>query len=283
MPKENEIFMKKFFVLAGILLAIQVSGQTVSQQVGLKKGDKFKSVNKMEIVITQEVMGQVMEVFVNSNTTNSVDIKENNSNGIKLTSSLTHFKMDVDAMGQEINMDSENQDQGGEFSKLLNVPNDYSLDKSGKITEVKKNTPDIEAGGMGDMGSMGEVEKVGEVFSLIANVPAKGVKVGDSWTDSTEADGVKSVNKYVLKEVKDGIGTVEFNTDLKMSRQMQQQGMDMFMNLSGKGTGQYSFDVKTGIIRSKTLNTNASGTVDVMGQQIPMSIETKLLNENQKN
>jgi|GEM_PF-3499906 hypothetical protein len=275
--------MKKLLVFIGFLLAIQVNAQTVKQQIGLKKGEQYSAVNKMEIVIAQELMGQVLEVFMISNTTNIVDIKDVSANKIDLTSSLARFSMEVDAMGQQINMNSDNPDQAGELSKLLNVPNEYVLDNSGKITSVVKNTPDVENNAMGDMsGNVGEVEKVGNVFSLLASIPAAGVKVGETWSETIEDEGVTTTSTYTLKSVNNGVGTVEMEVDIKMERTLNQQGIDMFMNLTGKGKGEFTFDTNTLVVKTKNLNTSSSGTIEAMGQLIPMSIETKLVSENSK-
>lgn len=279
--------MKKLLLLAGLFVALQMNAQTVNQKIDLKKGNKYNSVNKIEMVITQEVMGQVMEVFVNSNTTNLIDVKENSGNAFEIASSLTHFQVDMDAMGQQMNLNSNNaadleNPAAAQFKGLLNVPNNYSLDKTGKIIAVKKNTPDMDDG-MGNFGSIGEVEQEGQVFSVLANLPEEGVKVGGTWNETVEVEGVLTNNTYTLKEVKGDIGVVDMVSDISMNRQMQQQGMDMIMNLKGKGAGQYSFNIKTGLIISRSLNTNSSGTIDVMGQSIPMSIETKMQSNVESN
>jgi hypothetical protein len=50
--------------------------------------------------------------------------------------------------------------------------------------------------------------------------------------------------------------------------------MTMQMDLKGTSIGEYVFDVNSGIVKSRKTLTKATGSVDVMGQSIPLTIET---------
>ena len=147
------------------------------------------------------------------------------------------------------------------------------------ITAVKdQGEKTEEAGGMmggmvsGVMGS-GE-EKEGASFNSLANIPAKGVKVGESWSDSASDNNGKTFTTYTLKEVNGGNGLVTLSANTAVSREMEQQGMAIQLEMTGTTVGEYTFDVATGLVKSRKATTKSSGTIGVAGQSLPVSIET---------
>lgn len=277
--------MKKVLLIASLFSVITVSAQTVSRKVALTKGQQLEQQSQVNMLITQEMMGQVMEIKMESNVTNLVEVKDNAAAGFAVANTLKKVLMNMNAMGQEMKFDSDKKEDldgqmGEAYRERLNKPIEYTIDKDGVVTEVK-NKPEMkdEAGNMfGSMmsGSMGE-EKEGNTFNALANIPVAGVKVGDSWADSTNEDGTSAVTNYTLKEVNGNDGVVSVDSDLTVSKELQQQGMTMQMEMKGKTTGEYTFDVSTGIIKSRKATTKATGAVDVMGQSVPMTMETTVV------
>lgn len=273
--------MKKLILLVVAFSGLAVSAQTVSKKVALTKGDQLEQVSKVTMNLTQEMMGQTMEIVMNSTSQSLVVVKDASNGSFEVASTLKSVLMNMNAMGQEMNFDSNKKEDlegemGAPYRDMLNKPSDFVLDKHGVVTQVK-NKPAVKDDGnmMGSMigGAMNE-EKEGASFSSIANIPAKGVKVGDSWSDSANADGARTFTTYTLKEVKGNEGVVSVKGDLSMNKEMEQQGMTMVMDMKGSSTGEYLFDVVTGIIKSKKITTKASGNIDVMGQSVPMVMES---------
>ena len=273
--------MKKLILLVVAFSGLAVSAQTVSKKVALTKGDQLEQVSKVTMNLTQEMMGQTMEIVMNSTSQSLVEVKNASNGGFEVASTLKSVLMNMNAMGQEMNFDSNKKEDldgemGAPYRDMLNKPSDFVLDKHGVVTEVK-NKPAVKDDGnmMGSMigGAMNE-EKEGASFSTIANIPAKGVKVGDSWSDSANADGARTFTTYTLKEIKGNDGVVSVKGDLSKNKEMEQQGMTMVMDMKGSSIGEYLFDVATGIIKSKKITTKASGNIDVMGQSVPMVMES---------
>lgn len=271
--------MKKLLFAFLAFSAISASAQSVSKSVGLKKGDQLEQVTKMKMNLTQEMMGQTMEILMSSTTQNLVEVKNTGSN-IEVANTMKSALMDMDAMGQQMKFDSNKKEDldgemGAAYRKILNVPINYVLDNNGVVTKIVNKPEEGDENAMGNMlgGSLTD-EKEGASFSTLANIPAKGAKVGDTWSETSENQGAKTVTTYSLKEIKGDEGIVGMNGDITMNREMEQQGMAMVMDLKGTVTGQYTFDVKTGIIKVRTTTTKASGNIEVMGQSIPMAIES---------
>ena len=105
-------------------------------------------------------------------------------------------------------------------------------------------------------------KKKDAAFNSLANIPAKGIKVGESWNDSTSDENGKTFTTYTLKEVNGGNGLVTLSANSAISREMEQQGMTMQMEMTGTTIGEYTFELATGIIKTRKATTKASGTID---------------------
>ncbi len=274
--------MKKVLLIACIVSSVSVYAQKVTKKVALVKGDQLTELAQVNVFITQEAMGQLMEIKMESSVTNVVDVKEKADNAITVANTLTKVLLNMDAMGQEMKFDSDKKEDldgqmGAAYRDKINKPREYMLDNNGVVKEVKtKEEVKADDGSQmfGNMGGAMYEDKEGNTFSALANLPAAGASVGDSWQDSSSAEGTRTVTKYTLKEVKGNDGIIGIDSDLTISREMEQQGMNMQMELKGKTEGEYLFDVNTGIIKSRKLTTKTEGNIEVMGQLIPMSMET---------
>jgi len=279
--------MKKVVLAVLMFSGILASAQTITRKVGLAKGQLLEQQSHVKMNMTQEMMGQSMEIKMESDITNVVEVKNAASNNFEVVNTLKKILMNTNVMGQDVKFDSEKKEDmdgqmGQAFKGKIGVPREFTVNNEGIITSVKKSAEkkDDEGGMMGGMvtGAMGEgEEREGAAFNSLANIPAKGVKVGDSWNDSTSDDNGKTFTTYTLKEVTGGNGLVTLSSNSAISRELEQQGMTMQMDMKGTTTGEYTFDVATGIVKNRKATTKASGTIDVAGQALPVTIETTVL------
>ena len=276
--------MKKFLLVALLMNVILLSAQTVTRKVGLVKGQQLEQQSHIKVNMTQEAMGQSIEIKMDGDVTSLVEVKDAAANSFEVANTLKKILMNMNAMGQDMKFDSDKtEDMDGQlgqaFKGKIGVPREFTVNKEGLVTAIKnKGDSAVDAGGMmggmmsGAMGS-GE-EKEGSAFNSLANIPSKGVKVGESWSDSTSDENGKTFTTYTLKEVNGGNGLVTLSANMAISREMEQQGMTIQMDMTGTTIGEYTFDVATGIIKTRKATTKSSGTIEVAGQSMPVSIET---------
>ena len=276
--------MKKFLLAALLFNAILVSAQTVTRKAGLAKGQQLEQLSHVQMNMTQEAMGQSIEIKMEGDFTNLVEVKNAAANNFEVANTLKKILMSMNAMGQDIKFDSDKaEDMDGQFGQVfkgrIGVPHEFTVNKDGVITAVK-NTGDTTKNPAGMMGGMmsgalgsGE-EREGAVFNTLANIPAKGAKVGDSWVDSTSDENGKTFTTYTLKEVNGGNGLVALLSNTAISREMEQQGIPMQMEMTGTTVGEYTFDVLTGIIKTRKATTKTSGTIEAGGMSLPVNMET---------
>lgn len=278
--------MKKFLFVVLLFSGTMVNAQTVSRKVGLTKGQQLEQQSHVKVNMTQEAMGQSIEIKMEGDITNIVEVKDAATNSFEVANTLKKILMNMNAMGQDMKFDSDKKEDmdgqmGQAFKGKIGVPREFTVNKEGVITAIKTKTEKVEdAGGMmggmmnGALGS-GE-EKEGAAFNSLANIPAKGIKIGESWSDSTTDDNGKTFTTYTLKQVNGGNGLVTLSANTAINRELEQQGMTMQMDMKGTTIGEYTFDVNTGIIKTRKATTKSSGTIDVAGQSMPVNIETTL-------
>jgi hypothetical protein len=276
--------MKKILSVAFMFSVIVAAGQTVTRKVGLAKGQQLEQQSHVKVNMTQEMMGQSMEIKVESDITNLVEVKDAANNSFEVANTVKKVLMNMNAMGQDMKFDSDKKEDmdgqmGQAFKGRIGVPREFTVNKDGIVTALKnKSDNKYETEGMMSgmmVGAMSDgEEKEGSSFNSLANIPAKGVKVGESWNDSTSDDSGKTFTTYTLKEVNGGNGLVTLSANSDISRQMEQQGMSMQMDMKATTIGQYTFDVATGIIKTRKATTKATGTIDVAGQSLPVNFET---------
>lgn len=274
--------MKKIALVILIFSAVTASAQMVTKKVGLAKGQQLEQQSRMQVNMTQEAMGQTVELKMEGDVTSVVEVKDAVASGFDISNTIKKVMMNMNMMGQDMKFDSDKSEDfdgqlGQAFKGKINVPREFSVSKDGIITKMKTKIDSLDDGGgmMGGMMSAAmENEKEGAAFQSIANIPAKGIKVGESWNDSTIDKVARTYTTYTLKEVTGGNGLVTLSSNMAVSREVEQQGMTIQVEMTGTTIGEYTFDVATGIIKRRKYTSKSSGTLGVAGQSMPMNIET---------
>jgi len=270
--------MKKIALCLMYLLFVSIiSFAQNTQKIALKKGQKFVQQISGNVVISQQVMGQSIDSKIDMASVNTIEVKDIKDTGYSLAYTITKLKMNMSAMGQDMNYDSDKKDNdstmGKGMSKLLNNPKNIDIDLMGKVTNNTKDTNDTNSDG--DM-MTGLQNMLGNPDAFLV-IPSK-AKVGYSWSDSVNKDDTKSNTTYTIKELKGNDATVSVKGTMQVSQKAQTQNMEFTSNSTGSFKGDLIVDIKTGIVKQRNSSVETTGTVDIMGQQIPMT--TKVSSES---
>lgn len=270
--------MKRTFLpLAFCMCVATVAfGQSVKRTIQLSKGQHFEQVAETTMTMTQETMGQKVDIKSKSTNTNLIEIQDASDNGYWVASTLKRVQLNMNNMGQEMTFDSDNPtDMSGElaagFKEQLGKTVVMVVDKNGIVKEVKNS-------GTLDPELMNAVaEQVGKNLSFLTNIPQGGATAGASWTDSISMEGVKNVSTYTLASVHGNSAVVNMTSTGDMNRDIERQGMKMKMILKNSMSGNYTVDLVSGIITSSNINTKSSGSMEMMGQSMPLQMETTVV------
>jgi hypothetical protein len=263
--------MKKIqlFFAASICFSTATIAQT-NASLKLPTGKTYQVENKLETSSSTDVQGQTMESKANIISTYKIDVKNKAGENYNLTNTLSHINMSMSMMGQDINFDSDStNDMNGEFGSALkdyvNQPKDITIDNSAKI--ISADSTDTSATGIAKRLNLAQTG----YGTQLAFLPLpENPKVGISWTESTNSNGISRTTNYTIKDISGDIATIAFTGTDSVQTTMEQQGMEIATKTTGKVVGEEKVDIKTGVIQSGSSTGDASGTVSAMGQDFPM-------------
>ena len=281
--------MKKFFISSlALTLTLGLAAQSYTPAVKLEAGKQYTVTTITKSNMTQEAMGQTMEIPIDATNKATLTIKAASDKGYESTYITDRVQFAANMMGQDMNYDSDKKDDkdspmGKTMNKLVGKETSFVVNGAGNIikeTIVKQTQeksdeegPDMMTGMMG-MG-MSEASTC-PVFNLFVNNTE--LKIGDSFVDSStvnDKDGsTKTSTTYILKEIKDGKSIFTLNGQVAISKKMEMQGMEMTTTTASKSTGDMIVDVATGLLVSKSIVTETTGNVDVQGMSIPITGKT---------
>jgi Family of unknown function (DUF6263) len=274
--------MKYLLLSAALFITVSITAQSYKPAVHLTAGKKYTVTNTTKGNMSQEVMGQSMEIPVDVTLTSLLEVKKVEGNEYQLSSTTNRMVMSMSMMGQDINFDSDKkEDREGQMGQatgdVIGKPTLFTINGFGKIKEgsiIKSTNPEKETQG-GNM-MMGIINMdAGAQTSQAVNlfVSDAELKVGDSYTDSsTSANGKdKKSTVYTLVEVKDGLAKFTLTGTAEAVNEMEMQGMQTVSTTTTKTTGEMWITVSTGLLAKMIQNSVITGTIDVAGMSIPMS------------
>jgi Family of unknown function (DUF6263) len=252
--------MKKIGLLSLCFATMYASAQNIK----VEAGKVIKVTSSTNTSGESPAGGESKNVVI---TTSSIKIGTADDKSYKATTSITRMQMDGEMMGQAIKFDSDKkEDMDSQIGQMLggtvNKTTEVSIDKTtGKLTETKKS----EESGMGGMPGSGNT--LGGIFLAIGETK----KVGDKWNETTEDDGLKTIKNYELQSIKENIATVMYSSTTKGTTTKETNGMSMEMTMDKKENGTILVDLKTGVVKEMNNTSETTGSMEVMGQSIPLN------------
>ncbi|HXS57574.1 MAG TPA: DUF6263 family protein [Hanamia sp.] len=268
--------MKKISVLvvAAMCSSMALLAQS-NASLNLKKGQKYVVENKISTKSSTEMQGQQMEADVDATTSYNIEVKDEVANNYNLTNTITNLKMNMTQMGQEMTFDSDKKDDlngpiGSSLKDFINQPKAVVIDKSGKVIQEKKEQKADDASSMMAK-QLGNFEATGFGADMAFEALPQNVKVGSTWTNKTDADGISKTTNYTVKAINGKLATIGLEGTLATDTKMEMQGMEITTKTTGTFAGEEIVDITTGVVQSNNLTTDAKGIVGVMGQELPTS------------
>lgn len=265
--------------LAGTLLLSAVTlAQKTSGKLSLTKGQKFQIDNNISSVINQEMMGQSIEITIDAKMVHQVEVKDKKDKSYVVASTLTKLTTNGSAMGQNMSFDSEKKEDlesptGQAMKDQINVEKQVELNENADVINGEKIENKPASGGMMDMVNNvtgAESDESNGAKAAFEVMPA-GKKAGDTWSDSTITDEIKTYRTYTLKSINGNEATVALTGKQITKKKVEQQGMEVNVSMEGKLTGEGIVDMNSGIVKERTLVMDGTGSAEVMGQSIPVT------------
>jgi hypothetical protein len=275
--------MKKAALLAA--LAFSLTGFAQDGKLGFRKGQKLEITTEMK---KDFAMGNEDESITSNQTSTMItvyDVKDITPGGSVLEYKVKKMVYKVGSMGQQHSFDSEKEGDmngvlGKEVGKSARDRYTLTLDPAGKITAVGPDNSnprgkEEQAKMMNDMvltqlGLPLSIPKAG-MPSVFYILPARPLKQGDTWADSSSFEGLTKKGVYNVTGITDDKIMLDFTEDLSLPGLIfNVMGKEITTTLRNKSTGKMTVDRKTGILRQKTFTANAVNTTEVNGRDVPL-------------
>jgi Family of unknown function (DUF6263) len=283
--------MKKFSLLAIALVILTSPGfsQKVSGKLNFKKGQQIEITTDTKSLVTQEAMGQTVEFKIDGSITHVYQVADASGKQATLNHKTKHIGLNMDGMGQTQTFDSDKKEDldgqmGGPVKEILNKSYEMTIDQSGKVLNVKEDTMHTKKQGdeadmvgniLSKLGSALDAPVAGEA-SFFKILPAKELKKGDAWLDSTDAPGGKEYIHYKLADVTPSEILLDYTSNSNSDIKSDMMGMEATTHMVNNSKGKITINRVSGILKNKTAETESEGTVDIMGQSIPIKTKTNL-------
>jgi hypothetical protein len=275
--------MKKLLFVPLALAVVVVNGQSLSRKAVFSKGQQLERVASVNLSFGMEMMGQTIDMKNVNTITSLVEVKSATAKDYALATTVKRVVSSMNGMGQEMNYDSDKKDGnsneiGQKMGEMVGKTKNMTIDPKGIILSSDDSTgSDLadKAGGFMSMtgGLTNAATKPGTSYDLVANLPDKAVKAGDSWIDSTVSAQGKAVTNYKVLEVKGDEAIVSMDGTITQSGEMENNGMTINMHIAGTSKGQYVMEVATGIIKKRNATMDATGIMEVAGQSVPFTMK----------
>lgn len=113
-----------------------------------------------------------------------------------------------------------------------------------------------------------------QLFTLF---PDSLVRIGEKWKLNTKQTGDFDLNvktTFKLKSIVAGVALIEAEGDLEsVPNTSQAIGYNTQAHIKGQQKGRYEMEVKTGMLIASQVTSTLKGTMQVMGREIPVTIE----------
>ena len=255
--------MKKIIVASAILLAgINTQAQKVMA------GRTFQLVSSCNSTISMSLAGNNMDMSSDMEFTTEVRVASVNGSTISGTSEVKHIKGKVLLMGQEQSFDSN--DSSATANPLI-AQNMGNLNKPENFTVVNGALKSQQAGTFNPtLQSVTGMDVAGKLF-----LPAKaiGAKENTSWEENVQDSSTTSEITYVVSRIGGGEIVITALTHLKTNNTVEQAGMEVKQTLIGIIKSIRTYNSESGTLKTDLQTIDMSGSNEMMGQPIPITIK----------
>lgn len=227
-----------------------------------------------------------MELTSNSTTVNLLEVKNSSANNYTISNTLTKMKVNMNMMGQSTNYDSDNKEGNNEemakiFDEKMNKQVDVTIDNTnGTVVIEKKKKSDVAEDADPTIGLLKMFTDNSDeaIVTGAFEIVSKGKSVGDSWSDTTTANDLKTIRAYTLKSVTGNDAVIQSIIVTTGTNKLNFQEMEFEIKSEMKSTGEIVTDILTGLVKKRTNVADITGSMQMMGQDIPISAKVNSTN-----
>jgi hypothetical protein len=286
MKKRLLLCMLTCFILATIVQA----QKAYTLKFNPPNGSQYEVALVSQTKMIQNIMDQNMDMNMdyNLNSTYRISTEGNNK---KLTLVYDKLNMNMQIMGQQVKMSSDDTDTSNEVSAAFRALKGQSLslviDEYGKVLKVEgaqemldkiKGVAQQKEAMKGVVGEDALKNMIEQSFGFYPKSP---VKTGESWTTEMSLKQpyiIAGSATYTLVKVEGKKAFIDFTGKLATdsSSSITTNGIDVGFAIEGAFSGSTEVDIDTGMPLKSFIQQNMKGNIEAAGQKIPMAVNSDI-------
>ncbi|MCM8538199.1 MAG: DUF6263 family protein [Lentisphaeraceae bacterium] len=299
--------MKKLTVLLLLSLStLSLAAEKVKLELKLKTGDLFSFEYSMKQKIQQDIQGRKVSTKQHSGTTYDLEVQEQMIDGyFKLKCTYRHAILEMENTMMTVKYNSRTHKgpippPAMGLASLLNQSFTMEVSNSGKVRNVKgmdaiienmiKSLPANNAALKIQMKAQFNQafgnESIQKLMQQSFDIyPDTAVGLNDSWKDEHVVKTLYPItvkSNWLLEKFEKGGATLKVDATLTSDAKFKMGAIECKANLAGTQKGHMTIDLKSGFCRESKLVQDIKGNLDMMQMQVPITIESVIIQRTTK-
>ncbi|QNL52157.1 hypothetical protein H8S90_11580 [Olivibacter sp. SDN3] len=266
--------------------------QSAVLRMNLKQGLKYLYTTNTSQVISQEIMGNKMNIKQHTTIDYIYEVLKSNTNGLQIKTTYQSISISTDTPEGNISYDSKKQENNDspfkDIEAIVGKSFTMYVSPEGEVTQVEGMESIINSFAKDDPAQQLLKQQFSDsafinIMNAALNIyPNKEIDLGESWRKDSSAEmaGLMATdmqNTYTLTDIKGNDAVISLTSILKLSP-LSGEGIlsNMKINLQGTQKGTINTHITSGLIISSTINQEITGTLSAQGLEIPMNITSEI-------
>jgi len=242
-------------------------------KIKLEPGQNMKIINSTSNNISQQMMGQDMQMNMATELTDSFFVKAKAENGFQVGKITKRIKMNMDMLGQQKEMDSDKkEDMESEGSSAIKdrigVLSEAVVSSAGQIKMISKAEEKVKTP-MGSFMSLNGDSAV--IAGCFLNSPQKTIKPGENWSEIMGDSTYKEEIVYSFIKIENGLAILSFESKKTITGTQEMNTVEVKSNMLITSKGTMKVELATGLVIERLTDNVFSGSNEAMGMEIPLT------------
>jgi hypothetical protein len=280
-----------FLLFFGSLNSLRAQGSVqeykvdkISLKINLKPNTSYRFTNNQMQKISQELMGNPIEINQNIQATYTFEVEKNTGEEMEIKVFYQRLAFDMEMPQGKITMDTDEENDAvhhlphsGKLSEIINKPFYISLSSEGKITKVNgltellKEKASVDHPGFQDFFS--ESNLISAFESSFNVFSEDSIRIGDTWnkTQNRSLNNQFNLNfeeSFTLDGLSEDLAWINIESVIKGS--VAENSLIDDIAIIGKKEGNIEVERNSGLVLFSETQQELQGFIKIQGMEIPV-------------
>ncbi len=259
----------------------------ISLKINLKPNTSYRFINDLTQTVSQQLMGNAVEIHQRMHATYVFEVEENNGQEMEIKAFYQRLAFNMEMSQGNIAMDSD--DGENNLFELINKPFYISLNSQGKITKVKGLTELVNEKKSIDQPAFQEYfseSNLISVFETSFNVFSEdSIRIGDTWekTQNRSLDNqfnLRFEDLFMLDGLSEDLAWINIESRIKGS--VSENSLFDHIDIAGTKQGNIEIERHSGLVLFSETQQELQGLIKTQGIEIPVKVAATCTHSGEK-